>query len=381
MIRYALILLIAALCFSCGKKKETPAYRVKSTNFLSGLTLSPKGIQEVQRVFNIFSVKGKLNLAEIKNISRTSPELYSFLQQIEFDSLPDATYSADDFFALLGESNRILKWARFADLHTFSGWKTALLSDFPEANPKILEQNLKLIKDAVLPTFDEEQRKKFLALALSVGATFNTVEAFQLPEGSQGLHFLTLSYLASNNASQESLNENTISLLKLQTLLQYALLNDKGPTDTRVLQIEADHLTRFNKKDPISLWFLQNLRETFSAYYPDVKFNLVDELYWANKTKSNLRFSQGTSWGIEHKFAHPVSYEFLEVDVVRINSDSDLDHWAAMDMFEISLGTCPDFRPKTKLSSWIKFFQNKISDPSFKLNGSEYCHQLATSLN
>jgi hypothetical protein len=376
MIRLSLTLLIFSLCLSCGKKKETPVYKVKSQDFLSGLTLSPEGIKEVQKVFNIFSPNGKLNLTQIKNVARTSPELYEFLQQIQLEFLPDTTYSADDFFALLGESNRILKWARTFDLHTITGWQAALLSDFPEANPKLLEQNLKLIKEAVLPTLSEEQRKKFLGMALSVGATFNTVEAFQLPEGSQGLHFLTLSYLANNNAANESLNDNTVSLLKLQTLLQYALLNDSGASETRVLQVSDEHMQRFNTKDPVSLWFLQNLKETFSAYYPDVKFNLIDELYWVNKTKSTLRFSTGTTWGTEHRFAHAISYDYMEIDLIRADTSSDLTQWAALDMYELSLGMCPDFRPRAKLSEWMKYFQNKITDPTFKLNGPDYCSQL-----
>jgi hypothetical protein len=376
MNRFSILLLVAFVCLSCGKKKETPVYRVKSSDFLSGLTLSPDGIKEVQKVFNIFSPNGKLNLNQIKNVARTSPELYEFLSQIQLEFLPDTTYSADDFFALLGESNRILKWARTFDLHSLKGWQTALQSDFPEANPKILEQNLKLIKDAVLPTLNEAQRKRFLGLALSVGATFNTVEAFQLPEGSQGLHFLTLSYLANNDASAEALNENTISLLKLQTLLQYALLNDTGASEARVLQVSDEHMQRFNTRDSVSLWFLQNLKETFSAFYPDVKFNLIDELYWVNKTKSTLRFETGTTWGSEHRFAHPISYDFMEVDLVRVDATTDLGQWAALDMYEMSLGTCPDFRPKAKLSEWMKYFQNKITDSSFKMNGPDYCTQL-----
>ncbi len=334
---------------SCGKK--TPAPAIKQDVSKSEIKVSPLGVQATQKVFDLYSPDGKLTLPQIKNIGkRISPKLAAYLERLNLEETPGKKYTAADFFSFLGESNRTLYWALTYDLQTEAGWRKVLTTEFFEADPGLIEETLKRMKEVLAKIQTPGGQEKFLALALTIGGAFNILEAFTPSKGSVVSSLMKQTQFAYSTvipAAEGS--EESERLMKLLLVTQYALIDQ----DDKVLEIDFDRMAR---------WNLDGVSKVMTTMYPNLKFPILEKIY--NDNILAARSKARTATEEAHMYLHEKAWTALGRA-----SDSDLN-WSAFESYELVSSVCKDLSLRMTHQDWIKYFDDKLAtldytDPEF----------------
>ncbi len=341
---------------SCGKK--TPAPTIKQDVSQSEIKVSPLGVQATQKFFDLYSPDGKLTLQQIKNIGKKiSLKLSDYMENLNLEETPGKKYTAADFFSFLGESNRTLSWALTYDLQTEAGWRKVLTTEFFEADPGLIEETLRRMRQVLEKNQTPGSQEKFLALALTIGSAFNVFEAFTPSKGSVVSSLMRQTQFAySTSVPAAEGSEESERLMKLLLVIQYALIDQ----DKKVLEINFDRMAR---------WNLDGVNRLMKNMYPDLKFPILEKIYNDNVLAARLKARTATAEA--HRYLHEKAWTALGS-----TSDSSLN-WSAYESYELVSTVCKDLSLRMTGQKWIKYFDEKLA--SLDYTGAELCKSITSS--
>jgi hypothetical protein len=321
----------------------------------SEIKVSPLGVQATQKVFDLYSTDGKLTLSQIKNIGkRISPIISDYLEKLKIEETPGKRYSAVDFFSFLGESNRTLYWSLTYDLQTEAGWRKVLTTEFYEADPGLIEETLRRMRQVLELIQAPGGQDKFLALALTIGGAFNVIEAFTPTLGSVAASLMKQTQFAfSTSIPASEGSEESERLMKLLLVTQYALIDQQD----KVLVIDFDRIAR---------WNLDGVKKIMSNLYPGIKFPIIEKIYHDNVLAARSKAQSSTEEA--HKYIHKKAWTALGKF-----SDSDLN-WSAYESYEFVSSVCKDLTPRITVQEWIKYFDEKLA--ALDYTDAEFCNSL-----
>ncbi|MES2525781.1 MAG: hypothetical protein V4598_01790 [Bdellovibrionota bacterium] len=361
------LLLSLLVLGSCGKK--TPAPPLKQESQQSQLRVSPSGISSIQKLFDVYSPTGKLSLQEIKNVAtKISPKLFTYIEGLDLQIEPGKKYNASEFFSLLGESNRTLLWALAYDLQTEAGWRRVLNEEFAWSDEGLNDQTLKELRLVLDVSKGPQGQEKFLTLALKIGSAFNVMDSLEPSPGSVIDTVTKHTIYAYSKEALPELTQETIRLVKLNFVIQYALADLNGDSET------------VDEGDKYARWSLEGMGSVVLANYPALKPALLETLYKRNVTIARLRAASDPENA--HKIFHPDAWKILGSA-----SKSDPFNWSAYDAFTLVKSTCKKNNLVMKFDEWTKFFDEKVAghsytDPAFceSIKGSDSGNRAPTSL-
>lgn len=326
------------LITSCGQKKPAPP--LKRPQETSQLQMSPRGVSQVQELFNVYSPAGKLSIEEIKNIThKISPKFAAHLKNLNLSPEPGKKMSASEFFLLLGESNRTLLWAVTFDLQSKAGWSKLLKSEFPWSDPGLLAETQALVS-RLLSTPD------YLSHALKIGGVYNFLDATEPTTGSV-LDAITKRMIAAHSTeAKPELTPETLRLVKFTFVLKYVLkeIEKKSPL-TSTLDSYAD-------------WSLRCIEDLMEKNYPGLKKETLAQLMQEGQV--SVTSKKNAKPEDLHATLHPEAFQVL----------GPSEEWSAYDIYQLVKSTCKKAELPTTLAEWQRFFETQLvrldyTDPSF----------------
>lgn len=353
------LLIILILLVACGEKETAPP--LKANERQEQLEVSPKGIIQIQKLFNLYSSSGKLSLLEIQNIAqKISPQLSSYLERINLQMPKKKKLNATEFFKLLSESNKAIYWALNYNLQTQEGWNKVLKEEFSWSDEGLLEETRALMAKLLKKQKSPLGQEIFIEKTLKIGGAFNFLDAIELAPGTI-LDAITKRIIF--NSSKEDLPEltyETLRLAKLTFLLRYTLLDSK-----------LESLKNL-PKDRFANWSLNSIEGLLIKNYPGLTKDRLTLLLHEtnieilNKEKKSKKDNYTEN---VHKTLHPKAYSKLGT-----SPSIEIQTLSAYDLYLVIQSNCKQNKLPTNLDKWIDTFDSIIVNLNYTEPG--FCEEI-----
>lgn len=355
----------ALLSSACGRKEPAaPLKLTESATATESFALSPSGITNTQKIFNLYSKDGKLSSQEMTNLGqKISPQLANYLKTSEGVFQAGSRYSAQELFTLLGESNRVIALATKYDLTKCSNWETALKQEFPESNESLRSEVTKLICAHLVGGAKGKEASQRLKNLMKIGLAFNLVESVRLAKGSLGLNLVRHIWLSYSGSDEElEMSSDGLGLIKLLLVIQY-VLNESNPVIQKA-QASSDFMNKV----------LDDFSAAIKGLYPKLDTEILIRLYRDNLERATAALPENKRSKASGAFLFPLASARAS-DASLVSKDKGVSE-AALWSLEYTAATCPKFKSKVSLSKWESYIEGEVLSKNLNLFSIDYCTRI-----